>query len=417
MAVARRWAGLALVAIGLSGCGAAYDADRFWNDATFWEEGKASEGAMAALGRGDFIKAEELGNDGMRRNPKDPYAILALAVVYENTARPALARQYFQSLASMNPQDTAMIGVGPSAERRTIGEIAQQHLAAMVERPRSGYVAPPSEPSQLKVPPPPPFNAGDIGSPDEANVILRFQTLRRLLDEGLITRDEYNERRGPNLGALLPYTAPAGAVGLGRPAPDPEQLVHRLRYLAAAFEERGISAREQAAERSVILEALIPASPARRADPPPPVQDQLAAAAVVGRLERLRSANVITAEEQNREKTAVFKAVQGYTDKAEAAARLAAGMVPPVAAPSGPGVQLGSFRSEAQALRAWAALQKAHPAELSSLQPVVVKEHLRRRGSVYRLKAGPLADRKAAQALCRQLGSRRQACVPTVIGK
>ena len=418
MAVAKQWAAAAMVAAGLSGCGAAYDADRFWNDATFWEEGKSSEGAMAALAKGDFIKAEDLGNDAMRRNPKDPYAILALAVVYENTARPDLARQYLQSLLSMNPQETAMIGVGPTAERRTIGDIARAHLAALAARPRTGYVPPPAEPAQLQVPPPPSFNPGDIGAPDDANVVLRFQTLRRLLDEGLITRDEYNQRRGANLGALVPYTAPPPAVGLGRPAPDPEQLVHRLRYLALAFEQREVSAQEQAAERTVILEALMPAVPARRTDRPPPAQDQLQAAAVVGRLERLRTANVITVDEQNREKTAVFKGVQAYTDKAEEAARIAAGMAPPSAGPpGGPGVQLGSFHSQAQAERAWAALQKAHPEQLGSLQSVVTKEQLRRRGSIYRLKAGPVADRKAALALCRQLSLRRQGCSPTVIGK
>ncbi|HIJ62468.1 MAG TPA: tetratricopeptide repeat protein, partial [Rhodospirillaceae bacterium] len=239
--MARRWALSALIAASLSGCGAAYDSDRFWNDATFWEEGKSSEAAMAALGKGDFIKAEELATDAMRRNPKDPYAILALGVVYENTARPDLARQYFQSLASMNPQDTALVGVGPAGERRTIGDIARQHLAALAARPKGGYQAPPSEPPQLNVPPPPGFTPGEIGSPDDANIILRFQTLRRLLDEGLITRDEYNLRRGANLGALLPYTSAPPAIGLGRPAPAPDQLVHRLRYLAVAFEQKEIS--------------------------------------------------------------------------------------------------------------------------------------------------------------------------------
>lgn len=419
ISMVRRWGALALMAVGLSACGAAFDADHLWNDITFWQDGKASEGAMAALGKGDFAKAEGLANDALHRNPQDPYAILALGVVFENTARPDLARQYFSSLVSMNPQVTAMVGVGPAAERRTLAEIGRQHLAALASRPKPGYVEPPAQPALLNVPPPPGFSPGDIGSPDEANIILRFQTLRQLLDEGLITRDEYNERRGTNLGALLPYTAPPAAVGLTRPAPEAEQLVHRLRYLAVAFEERGISAREQAAERTIILEALMPAQPGKRNDAPPVVKDQLQAAAVVGRLERLRSANVITAEEQSRESAAVFKNVQAYIEKSEAAARIAAGVLPPEKAASmvGAGVQLGAFHSEAEAQKAWAALQKAYPTELGALQFMVKAEKQRRRGTVFRLKAGPVADRKAAVALCRQLSRKGQTCAATVLGK
>ena len=101
---------------------------------------------------------------------------------------------------------------------------------------------------------------GDLANQGDVNVILRFQTLERLFDEGLITQDEYNRRRGANLGALLRYTAPLPAADLGRAAPKPEQVVDRLRYLAAAY-EKSITAREQMAERAAILEALLPAAP------------------------------------------------------------------------------------------------------------------------------------------------------------
>src|SRR5579859_5395976 len=112
--------------------------------------------------------------------------------------------------------------------------------------------------------------AADRARAADDNVAIRFQTLRVLLDEGLITRDEYGTRRGANLGALLRYSVTPPARDLTRPAPPPKTLVMRLRYLAGAYAEHSISASEQAAERTVILDGLLPSPVLRRADPPPP---------------------------------------------------------------------------------------------------------------------------------------------------
>jgi tetratricopeptide (TPR) repeat protein len=418
MALAKRWATSVLLAVSLSSCGAVYESDSFWKQSDYWQAGMSSDSAMAALSKGDLVRAESQANDAMRRNPKDPYALLALAVVYQNTNRVELARQYYEVLISMHPQATAIVGMGMTGQRRTIDDIAKESLAALNGRTSRSYVDPPGQPGQLSVLPPPAINAAllDPGAVEDANIILRFQTLRRLLDEGLITRDEYNKRRGANLGALLRYTAQPPAQGLGRPAPSPQQLVDRLKALAFGFEEKSISAAEQAAERGVILEALIPAVPQRRADPPVPVTSQMQSAAVMGRLEKLREANVITAEEQSRERDAVFRSVTAYEAQAEASARAAAGMASAVpSAPVGPGVQLASFHTADQARKHWAALQKQFPSELGALMPVITKVAIRRRGSAYRLSAGPLESRKAAQALCGQIKRKHQSCVPAVL--
>ncbi|MDR3441229.1 SPOR domain-containing protein [Telmatospirillum sp.] len=265
-------------------------------------------------------------------------------------------------------------------------------------------------------------NLGDLNNPEDAAIITRFQTLQLLLDNGLITREEFNRRRGANLGALLRYTAPLPAADLGRPAPDPQQVVDRLRYLAAAFEEKSVTAREQGAERSVILEALLPSAGARKADPPPPVTEQMQAAAAVGRLERLVLAKVISPTEQMREKDEVFRQVQVAAANAEAAARSAAGVgvmpTPPMSVvSSGPGVWLGSYRTENQARLAWASLQLTHPAELGSLQSEIKRVSVRRRGVTYHLNAGPVAEKRAAADLCRALKGKKQFCRPTVFGR
>ncbi|TMJ20678.1 MAG: hypothetical protein E6G92_03045 [Alphaproteobacteria bacterium] len=63
-------------------------------------------------------------------------------------------------------------------------------------------------------------------------------------------------------------------------------------------------------------------------------------------------------------------------------------------------IQLGAFSNEANARRAWSAVS----GRLGGLQPYFVHA-----GAVYRLQAGPLASRAAAERAC---ASARQACLP-----
>lgn len=248
--------------------------------------------------------------------------------------------------------------------------------------------------------------AADSAHAAEDNIATRFQTLRVLLDEGLITRDEYNTRRGANLGALLRYSLVPSARDLTRAAPPPQTLVMRLRYLAGAYAEHSISASEQAAERAVILDGLMPAQVTRRADPPPPIADEMQMGAEIGRIERFRVANVITDTEAAKEKAKVAQLLDASIAAADAAARAAAGMAAtPVStgAASGVGIALSTHGSEAQARRAWAGLQKAHPAELGSLKMSLKKIPRPHRPSHYQIVAGPLSDHDAAIALCKSL--------------
>lgn len=253
------------------------------------------------------------------------------------------------------------------------------------------------------------------------NIITRFQTLRELLDEGLITRDEYNNRRGANLGALLHYSLVPGARDLTRPAPPPRTLVQRLRYLAAAYAEHSISAAEQAAERSVILDGLLPYRSVRRADPPPPIVDQMQLGAEIGRIERLRGADVITDAEAAKEKAKAAQLLEASIAAADAAARAAAGMAVTQAslamANTGIGVGLSTYNSEAQARRAWVGLQKAHPAELGQLGLSLKKIPRPHRPTHFQIVAGPLPDHDAAISLCKSLRKSDLSCDAAVFGE
>ncbi len=257
--------------------------------------------------------------------------------------------------------------------------------------------------------------AADRARGIDDNIATRFQTLRVLLDEGLITAEEYNSRRGANIGALLRYSMVAPARDLGRPAPPPAELVARLKYLASAYADHSITAAEQAAERATILDGLLPVQSIKRADPPPPIRDSLQLAAEIGRIERLRTAMVITEKEAAAERVKVTQLLDSAIAADETAQRAASGVAQatPLAAASGVGIALNTFSSEAQAKHAWTALQKAHPADLRGLRLSLRKVPRPHRPSHYRITAGPVADYATATALCNSLARAGMTCEAT----
>ncbi|MEQ8653325.1 MAG: SPOR domain-containing protein [Kiloniellales bacterium] len=81
------------------------------------------------------------------------------------------------------------------------------------------------------------------------------------------------------------------------------------------------------------------------------------------------------------------------------------------AASGGVLVQLASLTSAAAAERSWQSMLSRHGAQLSGLTHSVQKIEIEGRGTFFRLRAGPFADRAAAQARCQQLKDKGQACI------
>lgn len=273
----------------------------------------------------------------------------------------------------------------------------------------------------------------------EKNTIQRFEILKRLEDEALITRDEYMKRRGANAGGLLPYTHPPAADGLGRPVPSAEAIVARLAALRRSFEMRAITPQQHALERTMILNALLPENPTDRADPTPPPKDMIEGAAAAGHLERLREKNLISAEELQTEKDAIEHAVTtGLLPSQEAgrpaaARRAAAAANRPAPAPAGkaaaapqispmereitgPVVHIASYRNEASALRGWEEVNGKNKALLANVQPIVRRVDLGEQGTFYRLMAGSYASLGEAEAACIKLKEAGQFCRASATG-
>ncbi len=68
-------------------------------------------------------------------------------------------------------------------------------------------------------------------------------------------------------------------------------------------------------------------------------------------------------------------------------------------------VQLGSNKSQTEALASFADAQQKHPSLLGNYQPIVRKTDLGDKGIWYRLQVGPMADKSAAYKLCGDLKS------------
>jgi cell division septation protein DedD len=74
-------------------------------------------------------------------------------------------------------------------------------------------------------------------------------------------------------------------------------------------------------------------------------------------------------------------------------------------------VQLGAVREKARAEAAAKRLASSQKALLGDMKIGIVRADLGTRGVYYRLRAGPLKDRAAADALCRKLAGRKVGCI------
>ena len=271
--------------------------------------------------------------------------------------------------------------------------------------------------------------------PAKRNVIRRFETLKRLQEEELITQQEYITRREANAGALLPYTRDSAAMGLERSVPGTDAIIARLSALKRAFEMRAISAQQHALERTIILNALLPESPEQRELPKPPPQDVLHGAAMVGNLADLRRKNLITSSEFERERAAIEQVLRTGTLPTQAAISSgsqseevdSARSRPPnsqseqqtptqdtsssSAQITGPVLHIASFRSEESARQGWDQVLERNPDVLQSLQPIIRRVDLwPGQGIFYRLMAGTFNSVADAEAKCIKLKENNQFC-------
>jgi len=451
---------LAIVISGLlGGCGALLDPKGFGESAAEATSFLDYSGwAMNSLTYGELSNAERYALAALRNNPKDPIALYVAGVVYQATGRYELARQYYEVLLANHPQMTITTVSQGMPQVRSLVDVAQANLVAVDKltgrfSPRtaaqSGRMPDASplnlEPASPLAPPRGMVSAAPLDDPTgggnansnangmrtggtqaEANVASRFKTLKRLLDEGLVTPDEYAKRRSTNLGALTPYSAPVPpAQGLERPAPNEQQVVDRIKALSAALENRAISPAEHAGERAAILDALLPAEPRKVDLPVLPPRDVMEAATAVGRVERLHASGLVSAEEARRERDTVERVLDTQLAKipvSGTATGLRQGLPPAngngknaktTTKGGGNALMLGTAASEEAAQQTWAKIQGKFPEELGGMGVAFRSVDLGEKGTRWRVIAGPLKSADEARKMCKVLKLHRQSCDTT----
>lgn len=437
----------------LSGC-AIFDGDvfneSFWSSSPFKKNEQAELG-IAELAKGNYVTADGYFQRALDANPRDVHALLGAGILYQNTGQFVRAREMYEAVLAARPEDSEQFVVWSEIATRPASQVASVNLSLLESgggtvtnaasrtpvggAPTGDVLLGRASPQVASTPGSiapmqsglaslsTPIEAGKFSGPD-VSIVSRFATLKALRDQGLVTEQEYQQRRSSNVGALLPLTSPPPAAGLDRPVPSTEQISARIQAISRALEMRAISVSQHAAERSVILDALMSAAPVIVADPAAPPAGLLEAADAVRRLELLRDGGYITSNEYVRERQAVEIAVRPTPTNTPAAApaQASAGAPAPMAKTemskaSGPqpAVHLASYRSAKQAENGWKQIMRSHGKLLGQLEHEVSRVKLGSKGTYFRLKAGPLQSVTEAKSLCSQLKRRRQFCDTTVM--
>ncbi|MBR1777839.1 MAG: hypothetical protein IJ752_04560 [Alphaproteobacteria bacterium] len=285
-----------------------------------------TEQAILNWSTGKHEEAVHYAQQALQDNPEDVYAMMVAGLSYESLGYPNRAKALYEQAAAVDNADIGVFGAMRNLPPEELKKTAEARLAALslpqtplaIIDPQSkkavftpaGFPSRPEDPQkEEKAAQKQEAIKGGLDMLEEGdrNVVLRFLTFTRLRDEKYVTPDEWLSRRSVNLGGLLPYTLTPAGKGLDLPAPTGDVIVGRLNALREALEMRAITPREHAAEREIILEALLPSNPFYRMDAAPVPRDILEGATALRRIEMLQNIGLITPEEAKKEKAAIEK--------------------------------------------------------------------------------------------------------------
>ena len=442
--VVRRAGLLSVMVLALGGCDLLSNAkflETFQSQPNPRESLPLSEQGIGNLAKGDLLQAQALFDRALQKNPRDVHALLGKGLIHQQTGQLSQAQAAYEAVIALRPDKSQKMIVMNNLEPQPILELASLNLALLQNRDlSSSFVKDRQSREQLRGRPTEPMlmpaqkaqPMGGVGnratrlgptpatmiSAEDKNIIERFETLKKLMDQGLITKPEFNARRKANLGALLYLTQQPPAVGLKRSVPSAAQITQRLNAIRRALEMRAITNRQHGAERNTIIEGVLPVSPRVKANPRPAPKGLLASADAIRRIEMLKERGIVTDAEAMAEKAAIEKAL--YPSRSRPASKPAVAVTPkaknkssPIISGPQPAVHIASFRSRKAADRGWAQLRRAHRSVLANLKPEIARVNLGRgKGVFYRLVAGPLKNDADVKRVCRQLKSRRQYCEP-----
>lgn len=279
----------------------------------------ATEQALIFWSTGNFERAVNYAQKALKDNPQDVYALMVAGMSYDSLGYPNQSRRYYEDILMSDTTAVGVLSAVKSMPAEDLKKGAKERLQMMelkkrpfaIVNPQTGISAFAESPKVSPAPAPAPAPAVkggfDMLNEGDRNIVMRFLTFKRLRDERYVTEQEWLNRRTVNLGGLLPYTLTPAGLGLDLPAPDGNVIVERLDALRNALEMRAITPREHAAEREIILEALLPSNPFYRMNPKAPPKDILEAATALRQVETLKNLGLITPVEAKSETAAIEK--------------------------------------------------------------------------------------------------------------
>lgn len=324
-----------LTATSLTACGLTGDSSGGSDLLDFGKKGDwESDLAVIAYTQGNFDEADEHVLEALHDNKKNAQALLVGALLSEKTNRPNRARQYYEEILLYNGNEVSVLGSStPQPEKIT--DIARKRLRQLNLRQNKLII---EDKQGNKV-----FNISNEASvkngtkamqdalalrkkrqgtstansaaieslfnDGEKNTISRFIILKELAENDMITKEEFLRARQANIGGLLPLTYAPASSQVIKPVPSSRIIMDRINALKSALEDRAISAKEFSAERNLIIEAILPPSPAQRLKRKAPSKEIITAAKDLRKLEVLYDLNLITSGEKDKEKALIEQAL------------------------------------------------------------------------------------------------------------
>jgi len=145
------------------------------------EDTRLSDAGYHEMSKGNYTVAESYLKESLARNPNNPYARLNMGAVYQNTGRYAEAREQYDRLLALEPEERAGADTEDSLVGKPLVEIAQSNLTLLERQEREQALA-----QKLRMP------AGDPEPPAP-----RPQTVAALLGPG-----QYTVRTGDTLSSV-----------------------------------------------------------------------------------------------------------------------------------------------------------------------------------------------------------------------
>lgn len=93
-----------------------------------------SNQGFEAIGRTDYVSAEKCLEESLALNPKNPYALLNMGVVYEKTGRSPKALAMYQRVVDLNAKEEVVKSNNAAAEGNTLTDLARANMGRLKEK-------------------------------------------------------------------------------------------------------------------------------------------------------------------------------------------------------------------------------------------------------------------------------------------